>query len=115
MAQGRADILEELDRLWDYDVPEYIVRVGKSFIVINAGSDWEGYAQRKITVKDVAEYYATEAGNILSGCRTLAGIAGDWRMVDNVAKMCYQWFRFIDRVGMRRTFRRYGLELASRC
>jgi len=113
--RGRADIVEELERFYDYDVPGCIVRVGKSFIVINAGSDMDGYRQEKITMGDVAEYYATEARNMLSGCRTLAGIAGDWRMVDNMAALCFQWFRYIDATKLKRALREHGLELAGRC
>lgn len=63
-----------------------------------------------ITLADVAEYYATEAPNITSGCRTLAGLTGDWRQIDGLASLALGWFKRVNVEGMRRAARRLGLE-----
>ena len=63
-----------------------------------------------ITPADVAEYYATEARNITSGCRTLAGLTGDWWQIDGLASLAFGWFKKVNIEGMRRAARRLGLE-----
>ena len=63
-----------------------------------------------ITLADVADYYATEARNMTSGCRTLAGLTGDWRQIDSLASTALDWFKRVNVQGMRRAARRLGLE-----
>jgi hypothetical protein len=36
---------------------------------------------------------------IYSGCRTLAGITGDWSPIDQLARECLAWFKFVNRMG----------------
>ena len=67
---------EALETFYDYEVPAYVRSAGKTYITIRI-SDWDGTRTLKITLKDVIAYYATQARNILSGIRTLAGHSGD--------------------------------------
>jgi hypothetical protein len=100
----------KLNEFYNGEVPDYVRGAGKNFIVINAGSEWEGFKQHRITPKDVIAYYATQAPNISSGCRTLAGITGDWRPIDNLAKECLEWFKFVNADALRREGLKVGLE-----
>jgi len=72
-------------------------------------SDWRGEQDLRITLKDVIEYYCKWAGNIISGCRVIAGYAGDWRPVDRLAKECLEWFEFVNIEALRTEGRKYGL------
>ena len=44
--------------------------------------------EAEITIRDVVIYYARDAKDINSGCRTLARINGDWRPIDQLAQEC---------------------------
>ncbi len=90
------------------ELPEYILDAGKSFIKIRV-SDWQGDQDLIVTVEDVIEYYRYEAGNITSGCRIIAGYAGDWRPIDILSKECLEWFKFVNIEGLRQEGRKYGL------
>jgi hypothetical protein len=62
--------------------------MNKSKLSIKAdGSDYI------VTIPDVVEYYATQASNIVSGCRQLGGIVGDWRPIDGLAETCLEVFK----------------------
>jgi len=99
-------------RVYDlyYDEPPgYLRRVTKEKIIINVDGGWQGQGEHTITIKDVAEYYAYEANNLLSGCRTLGTITGDWRPVDRIAKECLEIFKCVNIEGIRRESRKLGL------
>jgi hypothetical protein len=66
---------------------------------------------KTITPKDVVEYYAHEAGNISSGCRTLAGITGDWRPIDELAKQCLSIYKVVKRKDLVKEARKHNMEL----
>jgi len=84
---------------------------GKTFIDVTLAEDWQGPARvKRIRIDDVAKYYAREACNITSGCRTLAGIAGDWRQIDYIAQDCLEYFKQVNIEGMRKAGRKLGLE-----
>jgi len=106
----RSNITEKLGKFYREEIPEYILDAGKSFIEIRTADDVHGKQEVKITIKDVAYYYASDAGNISSGCRTLAGITGDWRPIDTLARECFEWFKFVNEEGLRREARKMGLE-----
>jgi len=105
---SRIDYLDKLEKFYGWDIPEYVLEAGKSFTKIKV-SDWRGEQDLKVTVKDVIEYYHYEAGNITSGCRTLAGYTGDWRPVDRLAKECLGWFKFVNIEELRREAKKQGL------
>jgi hypothetical protein len=84
---------------------------GKTFIDVTLEENWQ-YPRRvkRIRIDDVAKYYAREACNITSGCRTLAGIVGDWRQIDYIAQDCLEYFKQVNIEGMRKAGRKLGLE-----
>ena len=55
-------------------------------------------------------FYAHDAKDTYSGCRTLAGITGDWRPIDQLARECLEWFKFINPDGLRREGLKVGLK-----
>ena len=83
---------------------------GKTFIDITLAEDWQ-YPQRtkRIRLDDVAKYYAYEARS-MSGCRTIAGITGDWRPIDYIASECLEYFKAVNIEGMRKAGRKFGIE-----
>ncbi len=87
--------LDKLEEFYQGNVPEYILDADNSFIKIRV-SDWRGEQDLKITSKDVAEYYYRWARNITSGCRVIAGYAGDWRPIDRLVKECLEWFKLVN-------------------
>lgn len=64
----------------------------------------------KVTPEAVIRYYATDARNISSGCRTLAGIIGDWRPIDNLAKQCLEIYKVIKRDILVRIAKSYDMQ-----
>ena len=106
----RQDIAEKLVSFYRDDVPGYILHTGRTFLKIHAGADFTDYQDIKITMGDVARYYAHEACNITSGCRTIGGLTGDWRQIDSLVKECLEWFKYINIEGMRKEARKHGLE-----
>lgn len=88
---------------------QFILKAYKSKLVVRCQNVFEDEINLTITPADVAEYYATQARNLSSGCRTLAGLAGDWRYVDQLASMALNWFKEVNVQGMRTAGRRHGL------
>jgi hypothetical protein len=99
-----------LEAFYNGEVPDYILDATGKYLVIRTGSDWQGESDHKITLDDVARYYATDARNILSGCRTLGDVSGDWRNIDGLASECLAWFKLANLAALRMTCREYGLE-----
>jgi hypothetical protein len=88
----------------------FVLRAGKNFLVIRANDVFQQPTTVKITPDDLAEFYATQAGNLLSGCRTLAGLTGDWRPISGLADTCLSWFKRVNLKVMRQAARKRGLE-----
>lgn len=106
----KKDVHERLVAFYGGDIPGYILDAGETSITLHAGVNVFGDREVKITMDDVADYYRTQAGNAThSGCRTLAGMAGDWRPIDMMARECLEWFKAVNIAGMRRTVERRGL------
>lgn len=104
----KIDYFDKLDEFYQGDIPEYILKAGKTFIKIKV-SDWRGEQDLRVTLKNVVNYYYYGARNITSGCRTLAGYTSDWRPIDTLAKECLEWFKFINIEELRTISRKYGL------
>ena len=85
-------------------------RAGKTFVDVRLAEDWQYPARvKRIRLTDVVRYFARESGS-LSGGRSLAGIFGDWRMIDVIAQDVLEYFKSANVEGMRREARKLGLE-----
>jgi hypothetical protein len=91
-------------------VGPFVKRGGKTFLILRCGDVFGDERTIRVTPDDVAEFYANQAGNLLSGCRTLAGLTGDWRPISELAQACLDWFKLVNVTGMRRAGRRLGLD-----
>jgi len=69
-----------LEKLYGGQIPDYIVSADRNQLTIMI-ADFQGSRDLTITPRDVAEYYAGQAGDVQSGLRTLAGHSGDWRQI----------------------------------
>ncbi len=87
----------------------FIEEAHRSKLVVRCANVFGEKVSLTITLADVAAYYATETQNMTSGCRTLAGLIGDWRPIDRLASMALDWFKRVNVEGMRRAARRLGL------
>ncbi len=101
--------LPVLLEFYNGEAPSYVVKAGKSFIIIRV-SDWQGQRDLKITLSDLVEYYRSPTNNEASGSRTLAGHIGDWRQIDSLAQEVSRWFQQVNLVALRREARKAGLE-----
>lgn len=101
-----------LESFYDGEIPEYVRSAGKTYITIRI-HNWEGARTLKITLQDVIEYYATQARNIVSGIRTLAGHSGDWRPIDHLAHEALEWFKYINRPTLEREGEKRGMTLRA--
>jgi hypothetical protein len=88
---------------------EFVQRAGKNFLVVRASDVFGEPTTIKITPRNLADFYSTEANNLSSGIRTLAGLYGDWRPISELADLALDWFRNVNIEGMRRAARRAGL------
>ena len=89
---------------------EFVERAGKSFITVRTTNVFGEPTSLKITLDDVADFYLTQARNLDSGIRTLAGLHGDWRGISSLADLALSWFKSVNVEGMRRAARKVGLE-----
>ena len=89
---------------------EFVERAGKSFLTVRTTNVFGEPTSLKITLDDLAEFYATQANNLGSGIRTLAGLHGDWRPISNLADLALDWFKSVNIEGIRRAARKVGLE-----
>ena len=89
---------------------EFVERAGKSFLTVRTTTVFGEPTSLKITLDDVAEFYLTQARNLGSGIRTLAGLHGDWRGISGLADLALDWFKSVNVEGMRRAARKVGLE-----
>jgi hypothetical protein len=88
---------------------EFVQRAGKNFLVVKVSDVFGDPATVKITPTTLAEFYATQASNLSSGIRTLAGLHGDWRPISELANLALDWFKQVNVEGLRRAARRAGL------
>jgi hypothetical protein len=91
-------------------VGEFVQRAGKSFLVVRAADVFGVPTTIRITLVNLAEFYRTQANNLNSGMRTLAGLSGDWRPISQLADLALGWFKTVNIEGMRRAGRKAGLE-----
>lgn len=89
---------------------DFVERAGKSFLTVRTTNVFGEPISLKISPADLAEFYRTQANNLSSGIRTLAGQHGDWRPISELADLALSWFKVVNVEGMRRAARRVGLE-----
>lgn len=87
----------------------FVKRTRKNSLVVKASNVFGEPTTIRITPKNLAEFYATEARNLSSGIRTLAGLSGDWRPISELADLALSWFKQVKVEGMRRAARRVEL------
>ena len=87
----------------------FVVKAGKTYLTVRAANVFGEPATLKITPANLAEFYATQANNLTSGIRSLAGLYGDWRLVSQLADLALNWFKTVNVEGMRRAARKAGL------
>ena len=88
---------------------EFVLKAGKTFLTVRAANVFGDEITVKVTVANLAEFYATQANNLSSGIRTLAGLHGDWRPISELADLALGWFKQVNADGMRRAARKVGL------
>ena len=106
----RSNLTISLTTLAQAALGPFVRKANKTSLVVRCQNVFEEEIDLTISLDDVAEYYATQARNLSSGCRTLAGLTGDWRYVDQLASMALEWFKQVNVVGMRAAGRRHGIE-----
>jgi hypothetical protein len=88
---------------------EFVLKAGKTFLTVRAANVFGDATTVKITPANLADFYATQANNLSSGIRTLAGLHGDWRPISELADLALNWFKQVNAKGMRRAARKVGL------
>ena len=88
----------------------FVEEADESKLVVICLNVFEEETSLTVTLDDVAAYYATQARNLSSGCRTLASLTGDWRYVDQLASMALDWFKRVNVKGMRAAARQHGIQ-----
>ena len=100
---------ELLEEKFGYNTLDELYQEGISFkgktIYINSGK-----GKVKVTAEDVIYYYAHDARNISSGCRSLGEIVGDWRPIDELAKTCLEIYKVLKRNELVRLAKRNGMQ-----
>ena len=108
----KKDMREKLANFYGGDIPGYILNAGETFITLHMGINVFGDREVKITMDDISDYYRDQAGDAThSGCRTLAGMTGDWRPIDMMARECLKWFKSVNITGVRRAVKKTRREL----
>jgi len=106
------DYEHELDEMFGFDRPGYILNAGAEHITIIIQDVFGEAEELRVTPNDVIRYYAVEAHG-MSGCRSLAGHIGDWRPIDHLASMCLEWFKRVNRAALDTEGAEYGMTLKA--
>lgn len=100
------------DKVWEFyndNIPDYINNIGKTWVSINIEDPLGEYKLVRIHISDIMDYYKNQAPNISSGMRSIAGVYGDWRMIDNLAREIHELFKCINIKECRKEAKRHGL------
>lgn len=105
------NVFEKLGKTFgidEFELEDDLAKMGITLrgltIYVNTGK------KHRIGTEDVIRYYAHEAGNLLSGCRTIADITGDWRPIDNLAKQCLEIYKVLKRDELAKLARKFNME-----
>ena len=98
--------------MYEDEENEAFEKCGKTFVDVRLAENWQYSARvKRIRLANVIEYYHSQARNISSGMRSIAGIHGDWRQIDYIATDCLEYFKCVNRPALERESRKYGMEL----
>lgn len=100
---------EVAERVFGGDIPTYLTIKSTNKVTVNV-NDWNGTTLYEFSLVDVVRYYAKDARNISSGCRTLGKWTGDWRGVDTVAKELLEVFKVLNVEKLRAVGLTFGIE-----
>lgn len=89
-------------------VGNFVIRAGKTFLVLRCNDVFSEERTLRVTCDDVLGFYRWQVGNY-SGCRTLAGLTGDWRPISELARACLNYFKAVNVAGLRRAAKKVGL------
>lgn len=87
----------EIDAVFEFyggDIPGYITDIGTDSITIRHNNVLDETIETVITMRDVCNYFAYDARDIMSGCRSISTFTGDWRNVDAVAQEMHELLKF---------------------
>ena len=70
----------------------YIIGSDSKKVIIDV-TKWQGEQRVTVTVREVIEYYKTEAINTENEMRTLGDITGHWKAIDNLAEDLLNYFK----------------------
>lgn len=90
--------IEQIEKLYDYEIPEYIEIVSPNKIRIQTDQSFLRGTNdnwHDVNFNDIVRYFSYEV-NSMSGLRTLGTISGDWRNIDELAKQCIEIFKIIN-------------------
>jgi len=88
----------------------FVEEAGETFLVIRAENAVGEPQTIRITLDNLAEFYATQADELTSHTRTLAGLSGNWFSISVLADFAHRWFQRVNIEGMRQAARKVGLE-----
>lgn len=100
--------IEKVRDMLDENDIQFISVINTNKIKIDI-SDFDGKKQLTVTPEDVIDYYGTEARNISSGCRQLAGHYGDWRPIDELAQLCLDIYKILNKSALYKYCRYYNM------
>jgi hypothetical protein len=110
------DVYEMLEKAFGIDTEDLMLQFSSMGITFRGYTVYVSIGKnnrKKISVEDVIRYYAYEAGNLSSGCRTIAGLSGDWRPIDALAKQCLEIYKVLKKNELKKTAHKYNMELKS--
>lgn len=90
------------------EVPEYVEKVKPYELQIRADEIMGDTRTVKLNVRTVLRYYAHEARS-MSGCRSIDGLIGDWRPIDNLASIGLEYLKIMCPAALRREAKKYGM------
>jgi hypothetical protein len=98
-----------IDQLCDGE-DGWIIDAEETVLTVRVEDIFEGSKEVKVTLDAVAEFYYSQARNISSGGRQLAGHFGDWRPMTDLAEFCATFFKEANIDGLRAAFIARGLK-----
>jgi hypothetical protein len=96
------------ESIFNGERPEYVVRVKPYELQVRATDALDDERIVKLNVRTVLRDYAHEARS-MSGCRSIDGLIGDWRPIDNLASIGLEYLKIMCPAALRREAKKYGM------